>query len=561
MYDKRFEFRCTYLHTNMSLAKYLQKMNVEHQKISGEAFDYNKIRYPWTELTPLELEYCQNDVLGLVEAYREEMRRENDRLGSVPMTSTGYVRRNAKRAMQLASHHQIVSLLPDLKQYLLLRGCFRGGDVHANRYFADRILENVHSADRSSSYPDVICNSLFPTTKFRWIQNPTMKNIRYHLRKHHAVAMRIAVWNITLRDPYDGFPYLSRDKCEEICGGVFDNGRVLKADYLETSMTDVDFEIVERRYKWTSIKGLEAMWSHYGPLPRPLVQCAIDYYRRKTELKGIKTEDGGAEYMYAKSKELLNSLYGMMAQDPVKFNIEFREGDQEIFTTVEDDPGRLLEKYNSRAFLAYQWGCWTTAHARAKLEEGRRIVEQTPDAYPVYCDTDSIKYLGSVDWTEFNRRCVDACLESGAHATDPQGVEHYMGVYEREEDMLRFKTLGSKKYAYETEDGRLHITVAGVPKKAGARELAAAGGLDVFGNGFTFANVGKLETVYNDTPGSRWIRIDDHAWELGPNVYLRPISYTLGMTYEYMELLSDPLLFLDIKKKTLLNKGRHALEI
>lgn len=309
MYDKTFEFRCSYLHSNMSLKAYLKKMNVEHQKISGEDFNYDLTRFPWTELSDLERSYCQNDVLGLVEAYMEQMRRDHDTLASIPMTSTGYVRRDAKRAMKLTSHMFLNSIQPDLKQFQLLKSLFRGGNTHANRFYVGRITPDVHSADRSSSYPDVICNRRFPITPFRWIQNPTIKNIRYHLKRDHAVAFRVALWDVELKDRYEGFPYLPRDKCKPIIEGVYDNGRVLKAAYLETAVTDVDWRILEQQYKWKHIRGVEAMWSQYGELPRPLVLTCIEYYQAKTALKGVTSEDGSAEYQYNRSKELLNSLY------------------------------------------------------------------------------------------------------------------------------------------------------------------------------------------------------------------------------------------------------------
>ena len=536
MYKRQFEFRCTYLHTNMSLAAYLKKMGVEHQKISGEEFDYIKIRYPWTELTELELQYCQNDVLGLVEAYMEQCRRDRDNIQTSPLTSTGYVRRDAKRAMRLTSRHLVPNMQPDLDQYRLLRECFRGGNVHANRYMVNCILHDVKSADRSSSYPDVICNRQFPMTKLRWLGVPKIEYIRRHIRQGHAVAFRVALWDVRMRDPYDGFPYLPRSKCYNIIDGVYDNGRILAARYLETSCTDVDWKIIERQYKWKHIKGVRAMWAHYGELPRPLVLTAIEYYRAKTCLKGVSSEDGSTEYQYAKSKELLNSLYGMMAQDPLKFSIEFHEDDADPFQTVEEDPEKILKAYQRRAFLCYQWGVWVTAWARDALQTGLDMAGHNA----VYCDTDSVKYLGDVDWSEFNRKCEDASLESGFHATDPQGVEHFGGVYEQEQTYATFITAGSKKYAYTYQDGRLGITVAGVGKKKGAAELAAAGGLEAFRNGFTFSAAGGLESVYNDTPGPRWAEIDGNLWELGPNIYLRPSTYTLGQTAEYLRLLADP---------------------
>lgn len=547
MYDRRLEWRCTYLHSNMSLRAYLKKMGIEHQKTE---LDYSVVRYPWTPLSQQELEYCQNDVLGLVEAVMVEKRRDGDNFQTWPLTSTGYVRREAKRAMRLTAKDMVPSMQPDIEQYRLLRECFRGGNTHANRYLVGRILTDVASADRSSSYPDVICNRPFPTTRFRWLDNPSIKNIRYHIKRGHAVAFRVAFWDLTMQDPYEGFPYLPRSKCYNIIGGVYDNGRVLCADYLETSCTDVDWQIICRQYKWKHIKGVRAMWAHYGPLPRPLVICAIDYYRKKTELKGVRSEDGSVEYMYARSKELLNSLYGMMAQDPVKMSILFDEDAADPLDTFRidwQDPEKVLKEYQRRAFLCYQWGVWTTAWARAELDAGLVMAGRNA----VYCDTDSVKYLGSIDWTEYNRERVEASLESGAHATDPQGEEHFMGVFEQEQSYSRFITLGAKKYAYEYQDGSIGITVAGVGKKTGAAELAANGGLEAFGNGFIFRDAGGLETIYNDTSGSRWIQVDGHALEMGPNIYLKPSTYTLGQTWDYIRLLQMPDLFDRIRQRNL----------
>ena len=55
MFDGKIEFRCTYIHSNMSLAEYTKKMNVEHQKLSGDDFDYSVKRYPDTPLTEDEI--------------------------------------------------------------------------------------------------------------------------------------------------------------------------------------------------------------------------------------------------------------------------------------------------------------------------------------------------------------------------------------------------------------------------------------------------------------------------------------------------------------------------
>ena len=48
MADKRLEFRCTMLHSNMSLAQYTKKMHVDHQLLVGDEFDYKELRIPDT---------------------------------------------------------------------------------------------------------------------------------------------------------------------------------------------------------------------------------------------------------------------------------------------------------------------------------------------------------------------------------------------------------------------------------------------------------------------------------------------------------------------------------
>lgn len=303
--ENRLEFRCTYLHSNMSLAKYCKAMGVEHGKLSGAEFDYGKFRYPWTHLTDYEMRYCQNDVLGLVEAYTSEMKKERDTLSSVPMTSTGYVRRDAKRAMRLASSRAIHAITPDVELYKALRKAFRGGDTHCNRYITGQIITNVSSADRSSSYPDVICNCEYPMQAFYRSEHHTIDDLR-ESSKCNALLIRIGFYGIRQSNPYYGFPYLPYAKCENVANAVKDNGRILAADYLETWITDIDLKIILEQYAYEEYQIIECWQSQYGALPAPLILTVQEYYRKKTELKGGDAEQ---EYYYMKSKNKLNSCY------------------------------------------------------------------------------------------------------------------------------------------------------------------------------------------------------------------------------------------------------------
>lgn len=528
--DKTFEVRDSYILTNMSLDAFTRKMNVEHQKLSGIEFNYDKVRYPWTDLSDRELEYCINDVRGLVEAVKAQMKRDGDTLYTIPMTSTGYPRREMKHAMKHYSRERLAEMQPDYEQYLLLKDCFRGGNTHANRYYSGKIIDSdlIHarilSADRSSSYPDVLMNCKYPMEKWRRGQAST-ENLRNLIQNGYAVMFRAEFTDILLKDPHWAVPYLSTDKCQA-AGVLADNGRILSAAICKTALTDVDFRILLYEYAFTDIQITELYFTEYDYLPKPMRAVIASYYEQKTALKG-KT-DPFDKLMYDKSKNILNGLYGMCAQDPVQETIIWTGSE---FIQAEEDPAQILAKHSKRTFLNYAWGVWCTAWARYRLEQGI-IIAGAQDF--IYCDTDSVKYVDhGQSWEKFNDLARAASEASGACAYDSNQELHYMGVYEPDGEYKRFSTLGSKRYAYEDMSGDLHITISGVSKKAAA-EL---GKLENFKEGFIFYHPGKTEADYVDFPESDQIIIDDKLIEVTSYVIIRETTYNLSLSTSYKNLL------------------------
>lgn len=534
MFDK-LEFRCTYIHSNSNLASYTKKFHVKHAKLSGTDFDYSKDRYPWTELSDLELQYCINDVLGLVEAVKAEMQADGDNIYTFCLTKTGYCRRDAKRAMRLVSHMWVKKQLPTWHLYSILREAFRGGNTHGNRYTAGIIVPDVHQVDRSSSYPEVLINRPYPVDRFYELGAVTNAKFYSLLDHGRAIVARVYIRGLKLRYAWEGCPYIPRDKCRDIIGGVYDNGRVLEASELCISITDVDYRIIAKMYVWDAIDFYDLAYTRYGPLPQPYKDLIIRYYERKTALKGVITDDDPCGLEYFRNKELLNSFYGLTAQDPIKDTILYMDGD---FIPEGKDPEELLALDNKRRQLPpYQVGVWCTAWARYELQRGIDLVQETEGAAFIYTDTDSIKYTGDVDFTEYNAEKVNLAETNGGSALDPKGVTHYMGVFEDEGTARRFIHLGAKKYAYEDEQGELHLTVAGVIKRAGAEELKSRGGLEAFKPSFIFTEAGGLEAIYNDDPEIKEYEIEGHKVPITSNVVLRPSTYTLGVTDEYERLM------------------------
>lgn len=575
MYDKKLEFRCSYLLTNMGLAAWTKKMGVAHPKLDSDEYDHNKVRWPWDDLTEEELRYCRHDVLGLCEALQAQMARDGDNLAAIPMTSTGYVRRDVKAAMQHWSRLTLRKIQPDPECFRALREEFRGGDTHANRYLAGEILEDVWSWDRSSSYPDVLVNCRYPMSPWRRWTRLSVKELHRLEKLDMALLMRVRFTGIRLKSIQIGDPPLSYSKCREVIRHRLDNGRILYAESLETTINDVDLDVYSRAYAWDDLEILAGWYSAYDWLPDPLRRLIITYYQRKTELKGV----AGEELFYDLAKALLNAIYGMMAQDPVKRDIIFNGV---TFESGPDDLEAKLAKHRNRAFTSYAWGCWCTSWARLRLYQA---VELSGRDF-VYCDTDSDKSLTEPDLSAYNAERIRDSKASGAYATDPAGNTHYMGVFEPE-GKSTFITWGAKKYAY-VKRGRLTITVAGVGKKKGRRELmretlrlripvgchvkrgpvaARVRGanrlavdrllLSQFKPGFIFKLAGGTESIYNDLT-REVINVDGNRLELGPNIYIRPSTYTLGTTPAYSELLADPESWLEIlEDRTIFEDFEH----
>ncbi|MBO5507391.1 MAG: hypothetical protein J6A00_06475 [Bacteroides sp.] len=531
------ECRCSYRQTNMSLSQFTNKMGVEAAKLSGEDFDYDAVRYPWTELTPAQMQYCVNDVKGLVQAIKKEMQIDGDTLYTIPLTSTGYVRRDMKEALR-PKFLTIRDLKPSYVTYTLLREAFRGGNTHANRYASGYIFENVKSYDRASSYPDVQMNCLFPMTPFRTVHDTvTYDQLMNHYigKRGYAVLARVGFKNVKLKDKFCPCPYIPRDKVRNIEHETrdihYDNGRIISAKYFEMTVTDIDLKIIESQYDFDGTV-LFMQFAHYGVLPVELKDTIRGYFENKTKLKG----DEENKIYYDKAKALLNSIYGCSAQDPAKLQYVYTDHDYKV--SDKKTPAQLLA--DSNTVMPYQWGVWTTAHARNELQKAIDLVGHDF----IYADTDSVKFNGEHDFTELNNYYKERSLSNGAYADDRNGKRHYMGVFEYECKYQRFMTMGAKLYAYELDD-KLAITIAGVPKKQGAEELKRRGGLDALalaldedlgGGKFTFHD-GVTVTKYNDDITPFYYKVDGKKLLATSNLTIRPNAHEIGPTSEYASLI------------------------
>ena len=549
------QFRCSYKLTNMSLEKAVQnELGIVHCKAAGD-LDYRLIRTADTPLDDTEYAYCVSDVVCLYELIERRLINEHDNLESIPMTSTGYVRRDCRNSCRKDEDYREEFLKQEMTEsvYKLLLEAGRGGNTHANRFMSGRVWHNVDSFDVASSYPAQMFLRKFPVSKFTPYGEIESMTELDSLLSEYACLFRVIFTGLEVRDNI-GMPYIAISKATAHSKHVtLDNGRVLSVinredrendrGYLALTLTDVDFQIIKEQYAWDEMSISDFHIATYGYLPEALLSQVMAYFRAKTELKdkikeaeesGDEEEAANLAYLYAKSKNRLNGIFGMCYTNPVHNVISINE-DGEWIEDVPEIADALKKFWKSRnSFLVYAWGVWITAWARRHLEDLFNALGQDR---VIYGDTDSGKAV-DVDISKIdalNAKVMELADKRGAYC-DYNGTRYYMGVYEHENKIpiAKFKTLGAKKYVYEDEKG-LHVTISGVNKKLGAKEL---GSIDNFVPGFIFKDAGGLTLYYNDAEqGIHQITVDGCTMTTASNIGMVDSTYEIGITSEYAELI------------------------
>lgn len=534
------EFRCSYMLTNMSLALFLDTMKVKNPKLK---YNYNRYRFPWSRLHWLDYRYNGNDVIGLYQALKKFIFEiNNDNIITTPLTSTGFVRRDIKNVLAAeVNQEHLRRIQPTLKVLEMLREAFRGGDTHLNRYYYGETLPivnpgykgkkpRIYCQDEKSEYPAVMMCHEFPWSPFVQIGHVSTGVIERKIKSKFALLMRVAIYNIELKNEFFGSPYLSFSKCRNVQNYILDNGRILEADYLETTITDVDYQIMKDIYKWKDNDFIivDCYQSKYGKLPECVRREIMTYFYNKEMLKHTSPE------LYIKSKNKLNSIYGMSVFNPLKVLFTFDSEDNN-YHKKEPDTEKIIQDLIKNKFIPYQVGVWVTCWARLRLHWGRSCLNSPLDF--LYCDTDSIFFMGEDNLKNFeklNERLKEIAIQNDAYFIDDNGEGHYLGIYEMDKVMTQFRSLGAKKYCYrDADDKKLHLTLAGVSKK-GVKELK--NNIKNFHDGFIFTKSAGLKAKYNDHVDET-VLIDGHKLRITSNVYLEETTYQIGLTDDYEKII------------------------
>lgn len=569
------EYRCSFKLSGYALVKVGEHLTRHQVKKMVGDLDYSLLRTPETPLTDKEKNYILHDALVVLAYIKEEIEDHSNDITKIPLTKTGKVRtycRNAclhsfkshkKKDRKYSRYSRLMSRLTitSVLEYKTLRQTFMGGYTHGNHLHIGEICYNVASLDETSAYPYVMVSQLFPMSKGELITIKGKEDFLENLKYYHSI-FTATFYNIDETFTYDH--YISVSKCIEKENIVTDNGRLVKADKITILITNIDYQIIQRTYKWDKLVIRNFRRYKRGLLPRDLILSILDLYEKKTALKGV--EDKVIEYQ--QSKENINGCFGMTVTDPCReeiiYNDYFEETeDNEAWGKETPDYEKMLEKYNKdkKRFLYYPWGVFVTAHARKIIWDA--IIENDKDHR--YTDTDSVKLTNYEKHKEYyaryNRRLllrlkkVMDLLNIPFEKCTPKtinGEVKPIGVFEYEGTYKRFKYLGAKRYMVEKYNEKkqkdvIDLTVSGVNKFVCVPYLEKKYGdntsiFNAFNDGLIIPKgyTGKQIHTYIDyeTEGDirDYLGNDYHYHELS-GIHMEDTEYSLSISEEFLRYL------------------------
>lgn len=523
-----FEIRDSYRLSNMSLEKWCEQLHTTIKKAVG-AIDYNIIRYQDDNLIYNDWFYQVNDVASMKECIEIELRENNDTLLTIPLTSTGYVRRDCRNAVKNdASYRKFFERTALTEQlYSKMYMAFAGGYCHANRHILNTtVCGCIGHDDKKSFYPSTQQMGYFPVSKFSHLYEHKEGEPFLHSTDFasylatQCCLVQIVVINPTLKKEVTA-PYLQFSKLRGKHSKLkLDNGRVLAYQgAMAMYCTELDLDIIERQYK-ADIYITDVYVADRGEFPIQFKKVIHKYFEVKETLK----KDGG--YFYMKSKNKLNAIFGMSCSRLIRDDIEhdFDLSKDKVIKIIDkkEREKKIKKYYNSRnSFFPYQLGVWLTAQCRHELFY---LIELIGYDKFLYSDTDSIFYMKDEETErklkEYNEGIKRQNDKLGITLVKKDGTKSYYNLFEDEKDnIVKFRTLHSKCYAFEDAYGGLHCTIAGISKdnkKDGVSYLTNAeelGAIDNLDNEFTFYECGGTISKYVSRE-TMIININGHITEL-----------------------------------------------
>lgn len=322
-------------------------------------------------------------------------------------------------------------LFPDVPMdYSLLREALFGGICFCP--YPNAIINNpMLELDIKSAYIYIMLTKKFPIKR---IENVDVKNYEYYLNNSYESSLGIYKIKYTTASNI------------VTCYKYYDNEgkahHLQKGENVEVTLTlnSVDLDIIlnlPNVYVLSvECKYLEAYKLDY--LPKYVCKKLIEEYIKKSQIN----EDKNPE-LYAVQKIVLNGIYGN--------------------TIKKIDLDHYYNKKN-KAYLAPQWGVWTTSYTKKMLLGLALKLEGW-----LYSDTDSIYCFNTPDncakIEAYNAQNLRNIYDLSNRYVDNVEILRDLGKFEVKHHIKKFKALCQKEYLYTTTEDKIIVKAAGCNKE------------------------------------------------------------------------------------------------
>lgn len=340
----------------------------------------------------------------------KEMRKYTD-YKNLPRTITGFTRRLMKEKLPVCGETYFTEDLA-----AKVDSIYKGGIMVCYDYWKNDLIENVDSYDVISEYPSMFLLYNYPT-KFH---KGNVDELKRYLRKGLACIITIQLHDFELE--CNTFPYMLE--------------QMTRAKGKEITVTDLDFRRIVKYYK-LKFDITSVYISEYAPLPKEVTDFVIEQFKVKNSIDKRKDP-----FQYQMAKIRLNSIYGIMCQNPFKY-------------------GKSIWEYNAEEHQwNWLWGVWTAALGRHHIYS---LLESVSSASVCYIDTDCIKGQDLYGVEEFNDRVLKRLRY--------RGFDVICGILKKE-NKYPMKAVFKKMKTYATQDGdEFKVVMSGVVSETREKEV------------------------------------------------------------------------------------------
>lgn len=318
----------------------------------------------------------------------------------------------------------------------------KGGYYMINNAYLNKVVENVHSYDSSSSHIALMARKRFPYGGFKKEEDP-IKQLEIIKSNYYSWIGKFYFEGLTqvIPLPIDLIKY----------------GKKIDGNYVLT-LLDADWEWFSKVFKWNNNTRIgDFFYSTKKELSREYARMIDDLYQ-------IKDQSPTGTFQKDLNKFRAELPFGQSIKTPTYMREVFYNPETNTFDgAFKDEDFDTVEKRLKKRDYPYQYGLWTVAYSRAELI---KLILKIGLDNVIYADTDSVKFIGEEGIKvieEYNKEITKEF--DSINFRRKIGLGDKIGRWQDEGTMKKFKAIGVKWYLFINKKNELEVKASGADKK------------------------------------------------------------------------------------------------